>query len=204
MKMNHISRDFIFRTAELADAGRLLEIYAPYVRDTAITFEYDVPSLDEFKERIRHTLLRYPYIVAEQDGKILGYAYVGPFHERAAYDWAVETSIYVDRNVQHSGVGRGLYDVLEKVLRAMHILNLNACIAYPREADDHLTKNSAEFHAHLGYRLVGEFHDCGYKFGRWYDMIWMEKLIGEHTAHPEAVEAFPEVREKLVGTVLRS
>ena len=142
--------------------------------------------------------------MAEQDGKILGYAYVGPFHERAAYDWAVETSIYVDRNVQHSGVGRGLYDVLEKVLRAMHILNLNACIAYPREADDHLTKNSAEFHAHLGYRLVGEFHDCGYKFGRWYDMIWMEKLIGEHTAHPEAVEAFPDVREKLVGTVLRS
>lgn len=204
MKMNHISRDLIFRTAELADAGRLLEIYAPYVRDTAITFEYEVPSLEEFTERIRHTLLRYPYIVAEQDGKILGYAYVGPFHERAAYDWAVETSIYVDRNVQHSGVGRGLYDVLEKVLRAMHILNLNACIAYPREADEHLTKNSAEFHAHLGYRLVGEFHDCGYKFGRWYDMIWMEKLIGEHTVHPEAVEAFPEVREKLVGTVLRS
>ena len=204
MKMNHISRDLTFRTAELADAGRLLEIYAPYVRDTAITFEYEVPSLEEFTERIRHTLLRYPYVVAEQDGKILGYAYVGPFHERAAYDWAVETSIYVDRNVQHSGVGRGLYDVLEKVLRAMHILNLNACIAYPCEADEHLTKNSAEFHAHLGYRLVGEFHDCGYKFGRWYDMIWMEKLIGEHTAHPESVEAFPEVREKLVGTVLRS
>jgi L-amino acid N-acyltransferase YncA len=204
MKMNHISRDLTFRTAELADTGRLLEIYAPYVRDTAITFEYEVPSLEEFTERIRHPLDRYPYIVAEQDGKILGYAYVGPFHERAAYDWAVETSIYVDRNVRHSGVGRGLYDVLEKVLRAMHILNLNACIAYPREADDHLTKNSAEFHAHLGYRLVGEFHDCGYKFGRWYDMIWMEKLIGEHTAHPEAVEAFPDVREKLVGTVLRS
>jgi L-amino acid N-acyltransferase YncA len=204
MKMNHISRDLTFRTAELADTGRLLEIYAPYVRDTAITFEYEVPSLEEFTERIRHTLERYPYIVAEQDGKILGYAYVGPFHERAAYDWAVETSIYVDRNVRHSGVGRGLYDVLEKVLRAMHILNLNACIAYPREADEHLTKNSAEFHAHLGYRLVGEFHECGYKFGRWYDMIWMEKLIGEHTAHPEAVEAFPDVREKLVGTVLRS
>ena len=84
------------RTATENDAEALLEIYEPYVRETAITFEYEVPSAEEFRSRIRNTLLKYPYLVVEQDGEIIGYAYAGPFHDRPAYDWAVETSIYVD------------------------------------------------------------------------------------------------------------
>ena len=106
--------------------------------------------------------------------------YVSPFKERAAYDWAVETSIYVDQNIRHRGVGKKLHDALESALKKQGILNMNACIAYPPADDEYLDKNSVEFHSHMGYRLVGEFYKCGYKFHRWYNIVWMEKLIGEH------------------------
>lgn len=172
--------DIHIRVASVDDAEALLAIYAPYVVKTAITFEYEVPSLDEFMGRIRHTLQKYPYLVAEEKGNILGYAYVGPFHDRAAYDWAVETSIYVDENLRRSGVGGKLNRALEAVCKAMGILNMEACIGVPEVEDEHLTRNSEEYHTHIGYRLVGEFYKCGYKFGRWYNMVWMEKLIGEH------------------------
>lgn len=168
------------RTALVEDAKELLSIYAPYVRNTAITFEYDVPSLEEFQGRIEATLKKYPYIVALYNERIVGYAYAGMFHARKAYDRCVETSIYVDKDMRHMGIGRILHDELERELKDRGILNMYACIAYPKEEDEYLDKNSAMFHAHLGYRLVGEFYDCGYKFGRWYNMVWMEKLIGEH------------------------
>lgn len=178
------------RTAAVQDAPALLSIYAPYVLHTAITFEYEVPSVQEFEARIRHTLERYPYLVAEQDGEILGYAYAGPFHERAAYDWAVETSIYVNQEFKGRGIGGQLYAALETVLARQNILNLNACIAYPSTEDEYLTKDSVRFHRHLGYRLVGEFYQCGYKFNRWYNMVWMEKHIGMHLAGQPPVIPF--------------
>ena len=182
------------RTAALADAGRLLDIYAYYVTDTAITFEYDVPSEAEFKERIRRTLLKYPYIVAEEDGRILGYAYAGPFKERAAYDRCVETSIYVAKDARRRGIGVLLLNTLEALLKQQNILNVNACIGVPqKEEDAYLTFDSVHFHERMGYRMVGTFHDCGYKFGRWYDMVWMEKMLGEHTDDPQPVVPFPDL-----------
>ena len=167
------------RTARESDAPALLAIYAPYVENTAITFEYDVPSIEEFTSRIHHTLEKYPYLVAEKNSQILGYAYASPFHERAAYDWAVETSIYVDQNCKHMGIGRLLHDALEQTLKAQGILNMNACIAYTPSADAHLDNNSVEFH-------------CGYKFDTWYNMVWMEKQIGEHHKKQPAPIAFKE------------
>lgn len=174
-------KDITIRSATTADASSLLAIYAPYVEETAITFEYDVPTIEEFEHRIENTLKAYPYLVAEAEGRILGYAYASAFHPRAAYAWCIETSIYVDRELRKSGVGRKLHDALEAELRDRGILNMYACIAYPEVEDEHLTRNSAEFHAHLGYRMIGEFKQCGYKFDRWYGMVWMEKHIGEHT-----------------------
>lgn len=168
------------REAAVEDAARLLEIYAYYVEKTAITFEYDVPSLKEFRGRIAHIKERYPYLVIERDGVIEGYAYAGVFKDRAAYDRSCEMTIYLDREAVGEGLGRKLYEALEEALKAQGILNLYACIGYPDEADEHLDYNSAQFHEHLGYRTVGTFHQCGYKFGRWYSMIWMEKMIGEH------------------------
>ena len=168
------------RTACLEDAQRLLEIYGYYVENTAISFEYEVPALTEFQERMKRILQRYPYLVAVQDGTILGYAYAGPFHPRAAYQWTAEVTIYVDPECRKCGLGRKLYEALEQRLTEMGILNLYACIGYPEEEDAYLTKNSAEFHTHMGYRLAGRFVQCGYKFNRWYDMVYMEKCIGAH------------------------
>ena len=192
-----MEQEFIIRKASVIDAAAILAIYAPYVEETAITFEYTVPSLSEFKERIRTVLKRFPYIVAEKDGTIAGYAYVSPFHERAAYSWAVETSIYIDKNLRKTGLGKRLYNALEDILKKQGILNLNACIAYPEKEDRHLTKNSVEFHEHLGYSMVGEFHKCGYKFNRWYNMVWMEKSIGEHLSEQPPVRSFDDVLNEI-------
>lgn len=168
------------RNATIGDAERLLDIYAYYVEHTAITFEYDVPSPDEFKRRMENTLKRYPYLVIEENGKIWGYTYAGAFIGRAAYGRSSEVTIYLDRSARKNGYGRMLYKALEDALKDMGILNLYACIGDPVIEDEYLTKNSEQFHQHLGFTKVGEFHKCGYKFGRWYNMIWMEKLIGIH------------------------
>lgn len=185
------SSPFTLRIAEPGDAAALLAIYAPYVRKTAVTYEYEVPTLPAFTERIRKTLERYPYLAAERDGEVVGYAYAGPLHQRAAYRWSAEVSIYVREDCRRTGLGRALYGALEELLAMQHILNANACIACPAVEDEYLTRNSIDFHRHMGYRMVGEFHQCSYKFGRWYGMVWMEKHLGPHPDLPAPVLPFP-------------
>lgn len=190
--------DVIIRTANEADSPELLKIYAPYVEDTAISFETEVPSLEEFTRRMRARQGRYPYLVAERGGGLLGYAYLSPFVGRAAYDWSAETTIYLRLDRRHLGVGKTLYTALEGLARKQGIINLEACIGWTDTPDEHLSNNSAEFHAHLGYRMVGRFYRCGYKFDTWYDMVWMEKLLREHPQTPHPVIPFSELsREAL-------
>ena len=117
----------------------------------------------------------------------MGYAYAGSFIGRAAYDWSCEMTVYLDRTAKKLGFGRKIYEAMEQLLKDMGILNLYACIGYIDKEDEYLNRNSADFHAHLGYKTVGTFKKCGYKFGRWYDMIWMEKCIGTHTDTPAPV-----------------
>lgn len=191
-------RDMKIRTASPRDGAALLKIYGPYVERTAITFEYRVPSVEEFSGRIERTLKQYPYFAAEFEGELVGYAYAGPFHEREAYDWAVETSIYVAWDQRKMGIGRRLHDALETALREQGILNMNACVACPcGEADEYLTWSSLEFHRRLGYRLVEEFRQCGYKFGRWYNMAWLERHIGDHLGEQPVPKAFGDIRERM-------
>lgn len=168
------------RSANIDDAETLLSIYKPYIENTAITFEYDVPSVEEFSGRIRGTLEKYPYLVLESAAEILGYCYAGVFKGRAAYSRSVETSIYVKMGEHGKGYGRALYNELEKELKARGFLNACACIASPKPGSTRLDNSSEKFHEHMGYSLVGTFHDCAYKFGQWYNMIWMEKMLGEH------------------------
>lgn len=200
------------RSAKVEDAAALLAIYKPYVEGTAITFEYNAPSVEEFAGRIRGTLEKYPYLVLERIGdssgraaciveavassecvadrttsgncagaaEILGYCYTGVFKGRAAYNRSVETSIYVKMGEHGKGYGRALYNELEKELKARGILNVYACIASPKPNSTYLDNSSQKFHEHMGYSLVGTFNDCAYKFGQWYNMIWMEKILGEH------------------------
>ncbi|MCQ2772585.1 MAG: N-acetyltransferase family protein, partial [Bacilli bacterium] len=142
----------IIKRVTIDDAQELLDIYSYYVEQTAVSFEYETPSLEEFKERIVNISSKYPYIKAEDNGKIVGYAYATTFKARKAYDWSVETTIYIDKNQRNKGIGRELYETLEKSLKNMGILNLNACIASPKEEDLRLSNDSEKFHEKLGFK----------------------------------------------------
>ena len=181
------------RDASLSDAERLVQIYGYYVEHTAISFEYERPSPDEFRVRMERIGRKHPYLVIKCDGLVQGYAYAAPFKARPAYDWSCETTIYIDHSAKGGGLGRQLYEALEARLKAMGIVNLYACIVRPERDDEYVTRNSADFHAHLGYAVAGTFRKCGYKFGRWYDMVWMEKIIGEHRAGQPAPKSYGQI-----------
>lgn len=168
------------RKATLNDAERILEIYGYYVKNTAVSFEYDVPSISEFKKRMSGIMQKYPYLVAVRNGRVEGFAYASTFNERSAYDRSCELTIYLDSRNRGLGMGRYLYGALEDELKKRGFLNLYALIAYTETDDEYLTAASAAFHLHIGFKKVGELHRCGHKFGRWYDVIWAEKIIGEH------------------------
>lgn len=187
--------EILIRIAKVADAEQLLNIYAYYVENTAITFEHEVPSLEEFADRIRETLKNYPYLVAEVDGKIAGYAYAGRFRTRAAYAWSASTSIYINRQYHGMGIGRMLYARLEEILATQNIVNVYAGVADPVEEDEYLTRNSEHFHEAMGYKIVARFHECGSKFGRWYNIIEMEKIVGERSCPPKVFIPFEQLEE---------
>ena len=172
--------DISIRFAKPEDAKELLKIYAYYVTDTAISFETEVPSEEEFKLRIEEVLKSYPFIVACKDDEILGYAYLHSFVGRKAYELSAETTIYLNPDKKKMGIGKKLYSVLEDIAKAQNITNLYSCIGYVDKEDEYLNNNSVQFHEHIGFRMVGKFENCGHKFGRWYHMVWMEKIIGKH------------------------
>lgn len=188
-----MNNEIKIRMAKVEDAKELLDIYEPYVRNTAITFEYVSPSLQTFTERICNVLDKYPYLLAEKNGEVLGYAYADSFHERAAYNWAVETTVYIKMDKRKLGIGKILYNELENILKSQGILNLNACIACLNAEDEHISDDSLVFHKKCGYKYVGKFHKCGYKFNRWYDMVWMEKHIGPHISDPHEIKNISEI-----------
>lgn len=178
------------RNAKLSDAAAILAVYDYYVQHTAISFEYETPTLAEFVERMQTVMARYPYLVAEDDGRLLGYACAHPFVGRAAYDWGAETTIYLAPDVRRGGIGKALYAALEQALRGMGVLNMYACVGTCDAEDEYLTNNSADFHRHIGFEQVGEFKHCGRKFGRWYDMVWLEKAIAEPQANQPPVSPY--------------
>ncbi len=160
-------------------------------------FEYDVPTLSEFTRRVEATLRTHPYLVAEQAGELLGYAYAAPL--------PCPGSLSVGRREHHlpppgsarQRPGAPALRGLETVLAAQNVLNCNACIALPQAEDATLTQASVRFHQRMGYTLVGQFHQVGYKFDRWYHMVWMEKALGAHTVPPAPFLPFPQIAEQV-------
>lgn len=176
--------EILIRDALIEDAESLLNIYSPYVKNTAITFEWVVPTIQEFKKRIEKISARYPYIVAEVNGEIRGYAYANTFRSRKAYSWTAESSIYVHQDYRGKGIGKQLLIELESRLAKQNVLNLYAVIASTDKEDEYLTNDSVRFHKKMGYTNPCIFNKCGFKFNRWYDTTTMEKFLGEHTANP--------------------
>ena len=172
-----MENEMIVRDARMEDADRLLEIYAHYVLNTAVSFEYAVPTIDEFRERIRRTQERYPYLVCVRRDAVIGYAYAGPYSPREAYAWTAAVSIYVDREHHRQGAGSLLYEALEARLRRQGVVNLLAGVAYCEAEDETLTHGSCLFHRRMGFSQVAHMTGIGKKFDRWYDLLWMQKKL---------------------------
>ena len=158
----------MIRIAEERDLPEILSIYAPYVLETTHTFEYDVPTEEEFLARFCSITARYPWLVWEEDGRILGYAYGSAPFERAAYRWSCETSVYLRPEARGRGIGRALYTALEKILTLQGFCRNYAIITSENSG-------SMAFHQALGYRTAAELPGCAYKFGRRLGIVWMEK-----------------------------
>ena len=160
-----------------ADAEAILTIYAPYVRDTPITFEYEVPNFVDFAGRIGSIAVQYPYIVSEREGKILAYAYASRHLERIAYAWDVQVSVYAAPEVQGVGMARALYTCLFGFLAKLGYRNAYAIITLPNS-------RSVRFHESFGFLPAGVHYKSGYKHGAWHDVTWMQKQLAEYLEDP--------------------
>ena len=165
------------REVRVEDAERLVEIYSHYVLNTAVSFEYEVPSVEELTNRIQKISAKYPYLVCMDQDKVIGYAYAGAYSVREAYSWTATTSIYIDKEYRRKGAGKMLYAVLEERLRERGIVNLLAGVAYAEEEDEYLSHDSLHFHKKMGYIQVARMMTIGKKYDRWYDLLWLQKKL---------------------------
>lgn len=166
-----------YRLAMPEDAPALLQIYSEYIHST-ITFEYTLPTTEEFAERIRTITGFYPYIVAEEDGRCMGYAYAHRHMERAAYQWNAELSVYLAKSAVGCGLGGGLYSRLMTLLKAQGVLSVFGCVTSPNPPSDRL-------HKRMGFKLVGTYLQAGFKNGAWHDVNWYQKMLGDHLDEPK-------------------
>lgn len=171
----------LIRFAAPADAGRILEIYAPYITDTVISFEYDVPSLADFTARVEKISSKYPYLVYERDGVVVGYAYASPYIERAAYDYTVDLSVYVDAAYCGQSIGECLYAALLDILAKQGFFNTYACITATN-------RNSLNFHKRMGFTDAGTHPLAGFKHGKWLDVCWYYKRLQADTHPPQPLK----------------
>lgn len=184
------------RVAVPEDGSKLSEIYAPYVTDTTISFEYEAPSAEEFSSRISKKLDKYPYLVGEKDGVPVAYAYASEFRERAAYGYDAELSVYVSREMQHSGMGRQLYSALIRILKAQNFVNLYAWITSPNP-------KSEAFHTSMGFEKLCEIPDIGYKMNAWHGISWYRLRISDAPV-PKPIIKFSELDDKFLTEALKT
>lgn len=196
-----MSKRYTLRLAKLADAAELLAIYAPFVTSSDrtlsdVSFEYEVPSVAEFTERIKNISAAYPYIVCEHKGRLLGYVYAHPYIQRAAYQWGAEVTIYLAPEGQGCGLGKVMYTALENLLRLQGVVVTYACVTASNE-------HSVKMHEACGYKIIGTFKNTGFKHGHWLDMVWLEKVIADYPAQPELLKKVGELPAEAVAAILR-
>ena len=165
------------RLAKEEDANEILAIYSPYILNTSYTFETDVPSEQEFKERIRTYLQAYPWLVCEMNNEIAGYAYAARHRERLAYQWCVESSIYIKDDYQHTGVAKALYSALIEILKKQGFMNVYAVINLPND-------KSVRFHEKAGFTWFATFEKVGFKLGQWKTVGWWQLQANEYIDNP--------------------
>jgi len=187
--MNHI-----IRMATIVDSEAILNIYAPYVRDTTISFEIEVPTIVEFSRRITEITKQYPYLVSLIDNKVVGYAYASKHRERAAYLYDVDVSIYILSEYHSSGIAHKLYDCLFSLLNKLGYKNAYAAYTEPNI-------KSMKFHQKFGFELIGTHHKTGYKFEKWHDVTWLEKIISDHNDSPETIKLISDLPDEYLEDI---
>ena len=178
----------MIRPALEADLPAILAIYGPYILTSTATFEYEVPSLSAFTDRFRGITAQFPWLVWEEDGKVLGYAYASAPYPRPAYAWCAESSVYLAPAARGRGIGTALYAALEEILRTQGYQVLYALVTQENAA-------SLRFHEKLGFRQMVLFPDCGFKFGRWLGLIWLEKRLKSVEIPTSAPTPWPTIRK---------
>jgi len=181
-----VENKFKIRLITENDISDVLEIYKPYLLNTIISFEYEVPSLHEFAERVNTITEEFPWLVCVNNDKIIGYAYACKFRYRTAYQWSPESTIYLAPEFQGAGIARILYNTLFSVLRLQGYINVFACIGLPNE-------RSVRFHKSVGFEEIGIFKKVGYKLGNWHDTQWFQLRLNEHIQHPHAPKTITEI-----------
>lgn len=187
---------YMMRFVRETDAPDILEIYDPYIKETAITFECETPSIDEFKNRIREISADYPYLVCLGDGKIVGYAYAHRHMERAAYQWNAELSVYVSKEYHRCGIGKAFYSALIDILALQNIQNVYGGVSAPN-------LNSEKLHEYLGFQKLGTYHHTGYKYGTWHDVMWFEKTIDRLKHDLKPFLSIQRLNEDSLNEILR-
>lgn len=181
------------RFAQPEDAKKLLDIYGQYI-DTPVTFEYTLPSEQEFAGRIVQIMREYPYLVCEEADQIVGYAYGHRAMERAAYQWNAELSIYLHQAYTSKGLGKKLYMRLMEILKLQGIRNVYGCVMVPNEKSEGL-------HLAMGFRRLGVYHNTGYKCGKWHDVVWFEKNIQDY-GRPKPICPISKIPEEKLKNIL--
>lgn len=179
-----------------SDIKDVLTIYKPFIKNTAITFEYTIPSLKKFRKRVEHVTAKHPWIVAEANGQIVGYAYAAVFKERMAFSWDVETSIYVPESAQMQGIGTALYGAMEEILKLQGFYNIYAIITSS-------AKRSLYFHEKMGYQPMYTLEHCGWKFDQWYGITCMCKTIADFNETPREIIPVKDLDKKDIEKILK-
>jgi L-amino acid N-acyltransferase YncA len=186
----------IVRSATIADAAGVLKIYTPYIENTSFTFETEVPTLAAFENRIMQYLQNYPWLVCEVDGMIAGYAYAARHRERTAYQWSVESSVYVHDDHQRAGVASALYKALFDMLRLQGFRNVYAVINLPND-------RSVAFHERLGFRYFATYEQVGYKLGKWKNVGWWRLILNDFGDEPAPPVPFSQLEDAWVNDILQ-
>jgi L-amino acid N-acyltransferase YncA len=185
------------RNIEISDAAAIRDIYAPFVSDTAISFEAEPPDVATMEQRIRELQDKYPWLVFETDGKVLGYAYASPHRTRHAYQWCVDVSVYIDPSAWKCGVGSALYLSLFEILRRQGYINAYAGITLPNPG-------SVGLHKSVGFETIGIYSRIGFKFGQWHDVIWLQlRLQDAPVPIPNPLPAKDFVSSEDIATILQ-
>ena len=185
--------EVVLRPAEEEDIAEMLALYAPYVIQTTVSSEYDAPSIEEFTRRWRTYTQKLPWLVCRIDGEVVGYGYAAPHRTRAAYQWSVETSIYVAQEQHRHGIAGAIYAALFELLAMQGYYNIYVGITSPNE-------RSMKFHKAMGFIISGAYQESMYKLGQWRDVLWMGKSLRPHDGAPQPTVPFPEIKDSPLVT----